>query len=108
MRGEYGPVWENGSRKAYDRRRTLMIRYNISLEEYEMMLDWQGNRCAICAVSFDTLESKDIHVDHDHETGDVRGILCYPCNSAVERLDNVPGWAHNALRYLAKEDASDS
>ena len=83
------------------RRRKLKHRYGITPEQYEEMLEAQGGRCACCGT--DTPGGHGgFHVDHCHDTGEVRGLLCHGCNTAIGALgDNVDGiW--NAMLYLVK------
>ncbi|MGI5245453.1 endonuclease VII domain-containing protein [Dactylosporangium sp. CA-139066] len=54
--------------------------YNLSVEQYQAILDHQGGRCAICGMKPRT---KKLAVDHDHATNLVRGLLCTVCNSGV-------------------------
>lgn len=54
--------------------------------DYEKMLEKQGNKCCLCGIEFNN--KKITHVDHDHETGLVRGILCIGCNIAVGFFEN--------------------
>jgi Recombination endonuclease VII len=60
----------------------LKQRYGIGADEVELMLDAQRWRCLICAAG---LTAKTAHVDHDHATGAVRGILCFNCNGGLRR-----------------------
>jgi len=91
--------------KSPDERRAhnLQMRYGISVGEYHEMLDKQEGGCAICHRT-DTL-----CVDHDHNTGAVRGILCIRCNSAIAYMNEMQGIT-NAFNYLlphiSSEDAS--
>ena len=75
--------------------------YGITAEDYQRLYLLQGERCAICGVA--TGKRKRLAVDHDHETGEVRGLLCGKCNfdllgryneaallRAVEYLRNPP------------------
>ena len=58
-------------------------------DAFERLLVIQEDRCAVCGVS---LEHHQIHVDHDHKTGLVRGLLCWHCNRyrvAQNRSDNI-------------------
>lgn len=57
----------------------LQVRYGITLEDYEHMYEQQGGRCKICDHE-GSRDGKRLHVDHDHETGVVRGLLCNSCN----------------------------
>lgn len=62
-------------RRAYH----IMSKYGLSMETLSMMLYEQENKCAICERPF----IKTPHVDHDHITGKVRGLLCGPCNTGL-------------------------
>src|SRR5699024_496382 len=57
------------------RAENLWRKYGMTLEEYELRADAQGGRCLICAKP-----GAQLLVDHDHETGAVRGLLCHGCN----------------------------
>ena len=65
------------------RNKQLKKRYNITLEDYDQMFAEQNGVCAICKLP-ETSENqygiKRLSVDHDHQTGRVRGLLCYNCN----------------------------
>lgn len=52
--------------------------YGITAEEYKILYDAQGGRCAICRRA--TGATRKLAVDHDHKTGEIRGLLCKPCN----------------------------
>lgn len=59
----------------------LRKQFNMTLEQYDKLLQSQEGRCAICR----RLPAKNnLSVDHDHDTGAVRGLLCPPCNRSVE------------------------
>jgi hypothetical protein len=61
----------------------LKKKYGITLADYEAMLEAQGRRCKSCG-SLDPLDHRGVfHVDHDHLTGDVRGLLCNACNLLI-------------------------
>lgn len=55
-----------------------------------------------CQICDRPLTSPQRHVDHDHETGRLRGVLCFSCNVALARFDQVPNFASRATAYLAK------
>ena len=76
----------------------LMYRYGLSAEEYESMLAEQGGGCAICGR---LPKAKRLNVDHDHVTGEVRGLLCYVCNTRLAALENV-SWREAGEAYLAR------
>ena len=61
----------------------------MTLEDYEALLERQGHACAICERPYDYL--RPLHVDHDHGTSHVRGLLCAGCNTGLGKLgDSVP------------------
>lgn len=76
----------------------LKRKYSLSVEEYAWMLNSQDGKCASCR---DVLGlDKFTHVDHDHETGDIRGILCNGCNTALGLLKDSEDRICNLLNYL--------
>lgn len=92
------------------RRTYLRSRYGVTPEWYDQQLAAQGGQCALCeATTGWTRQNKTWHgndyyllVDHDHESGVVRGLLCAKCNTAIHRVEYVTDWAAKALRYLEK------
>jgi hypothetical protein len=73
--------------------------YGVTEEEYRALLDAQEGRCAICRRR---PVNRRLAVDHDHNTGKVRGLLCYTCNHFVLRyVEGDPVAAHNAAVYIA-------
>lgn len=73
--------------------------YGISMHEYEHLIRQQGNACAICRGPLTPFP----YVDHDHLTGEVRGVLCGPHNLAIGLLQDDPELAEQLVRYLRKE-----
>lgn len=71
--------------------------YGISLEEYNNMFEEQEGKCAICGKYYTTL-----HVDHNHKTGDLRGLLCRNCNVGIGLLHEDREILINALDYLMR------
>lgn len=72
----------------------LSTRYGVGLDEVERMIAEQGGVCAICRSA----APRD--VDHDHETGEVRGILCSPCNTGMGLFKDNPRHLRDAAAYL--------
>ena len=72
-------------------------RYRLGVETYLAMIEEQGGRCAICGESPALL-----HVDHDHETGKVRELLCHGCNTGIAKFREKPELFDAAKAYLAK------
>ena len=75
-------------------------RYGITPEQYESMRVSQNDKCAICGVDFSEFSSRPA-IDHNHETGIVRALLCAPCNFKVEVVEGEAPWRDSVLRYLA-------
>jgi len=71
-------------------------RYGLTREQYDVMMSEQEGRCAICRKEF----IGPPHVDHDHRTKAVRGLLCKTCNLAVGYLHDDPDLAVQAAIYL--------
>lgn len=91
--------------RLYGRRNTLKRTYNLTEEEYQIMLDSQGGGCAICGEPETVVngmsksqQAQPLSVDHDHTTGQVRALLCSRCNRKVMQIEY--GTAH--LAYLKK------
>jgi hypothetical protein len=85
----------------YAWRRNLR-RYGLTPEEYERMLAAQGGRCAICRTGSPGKRFKKFAVDHCHETGVIRGLLCHRCNVALGQFDDDTSVLLEAVRYLQK------
>ena len=80
----------------------LKNKYGISIEHYERLLEKQGGVCAVCGTSNWGGAYGKPHVDHDHKTGVVRGILCVRCNVAIGLIDDSPDRALEIISYLRK------
>ena len=76
----------------------LRRKFGITLEDYEELLARQGGVCAVC--SREPTPGISLHVDHDHETGRIRGLLCFRCNNALGDLEDDPALLRAAARYL--------
>ena len=84
--------------KEYIRRDRLIRDYGITLEEYAMLFLEQDGVCAICLQP--ERRERNLCVDHDHETGLVRGLLCNKCNKALGGFDDRVDLIEAALQYL--------
>lgn len=65
----------------------LKRRYGITLAQYEELFNEQDQACAICRIGFENLNRRP-HVDHCHDTGKVRGLLCSRCNQSLHILED--------------------
>ena len=94
--------YDSTRRLTPDAERATKLRnmYGLSVVAFDELLADQGGGCAIC----ETTEpgGKNWHVDHDHETGKVRGILCVRCNAGIGMLDDSPERLEVALDYLTR------
>lgn len=82
----------------------LRQKYGIGVEGYEILLASQGGKCAICDAESGCSGKNNLYVDHRHKTGNVRGLLCQKCNSAIGLMDDDPTLLRKATKYL--EEAS--
>ena len=80
------------------RERAYQRKYGLSIEQVASMLKDQNHACKICDISLPT--TTDARVDHDHQTGKVRGILCHPCNVALGLFKDSKENLAKAIRYL--------
>jgi len=112
--GDYQKAWRERNKKKIEeynsradvqlRRRLYYIEKNhgVSREWYLAQLEKQGNKCACCGRDFSKLKSKEIHVDHDHRTGKVRGIICMKCNFALGDVNDSIERIQKVIDYLKK------
>lgn len=71
-------------------------KYGCTSETYEEFLERQDSLCAICGKKPD----KEFHVDHDHKTGKIRGLLCDTCNRGIGYFKDDSNILRAAARYL--------
>lgn len=92
--------------KTTDKKRDYDFRrqYGISLSERADMLASQGGRCKICGIEEGLAPRKRLAVDHCHETGKVRGLLCDNCNKGIGCLRDDPAILRMAIEYLNHAD----
>ena len=84
------------NRKGSTRKWYLKTTYGITVEQYEDLFAKYDGKCYIC------METKDyyLHVDHNHETGKVRGLLCNNCNRGIGLLGDSIDNLKSAIKYL--------
>lgn len=74
--------------------------YGMSSADVDKMIQQQDNKCAICRRQFDPkVRALTPHIDHDHRTNGVRGLLCLRCNASLGHLER-PGFLTAAQAYL--------
>jgi Recombination endonuclease VII len=89
----------SGRYAASSRKSHLKRTFGITPEEYEARLAEQGGGCAVCGRP--PKAGKSLHVDHDHDTGYVRGLLCFSCNAALGHFQDDVERIDAALIYVA-------
>jgi hypothetical protein len=88
----------SGGMKRSLRKWHLRTKYGLTPEQYDEMLEKQGGGCAICGKPpGDTA----LHVDHCHETGRVRGLLCFSCNAGLGQFRHDPELLYQAMEHAA-------
>ena len=80
------------------RAKGLRIRYGLTLEQFENMRRKQNDACALCGRTV-----KQLHVDHNHKTGNVRGLLCVKCNQGLGYFNDDTALLTRAIEYVKKE-----
>lgn len=88
---EYKKEWHK--EKRYDK-------YGLTKQQYEDMLVQQQYRCKICQRDF--TEKWRTYIDHCHSTSEVRGLLCFHCNTGLGHFQDRPEYLYRALCYLEK------
>ena len=88
------PIWNS-----YQRDIKYKVNYGISLEDYNQLFEGQEGKCAICKKHQTELRIR-LHVDHCHETGEIRGLLCSKCNLALGLFNDNPILLKRASEYI--------
>jgi hypothetical protein len=100
-----GNEWskKNSAKSAiHKRRHHLMRKFGITLEEYDSLLAHQDNKCAICRGPLKDPRGHAPHIDHEHGTVKVRGILCHGCNNGLGNFADNPTALRNAALYIER------
>jgi hypothetical protein len=86
-------AYKQSLRKTY-----LKQTYGLTPEDYDRMLEAQGGGCAICGKA--PRPDISLHIDHDHETGRIRGLLCFTCNNGLGQFQDDPELLIAAAEYV--------
>ena len=95
---EYHKEWQKNNKgkiKSYARKGKLLRLYNITLDEFNILLHKQNNKCAICNKKMNK-----ICIDHNHETNRTRGLLCHNCNLLIGHAQENENILLSAIKYL--------
>lgn len=85
-------------RAAYQREYYILYTYGLTMADYNAMLKTQGGVCAICGEA--QQEDRHLAIDHDHETNEIRGLLCDACNVGLGSFRDDPAFLRSAADYL--------
>ena len=97
-------VTKNYKKNPAKHRNTHLLRsYGISSEDFDKLLTEQNHCCAICGTSEPGGRYDTFNVDHCHETGKVRGLLCKSCNIALGEFKDDIDMLKKAVVYLEKD-----
>ena len=80
----------------------LLHNYGITIEQFDQMMEDCNSQC-VCGATKGRANKEALHVDHDHSTGQVRGLLCHSCNRTIGLVEGNVGslFSPNLLRKLA-------
>ena len=100
-----GRAWKTANKEKHrvsQRASELKHKYNMTLEDYDLMSADQNHVCAICYKPDPA--GRRLAVDHNHETGKIRGLLCHTCNRAIGLLRDDRTLLSRASEYLGKSE----
>jgi hypothetical protein len=91
----------NKTRYDIERRSKLKAAYGITPEQFDAMVTAQGGVCVLCGnPPAGKRHTQVLHIDHDHRTGRVRGLLCDTCNVGLGSFRDNPDLLKRAAAYL--------
>jgi hypothetical protein len=90
---------------ASEKNRKLVVKYGISLAEFDAMLKKQKCACAICLKPFGKGRKNGPCVDHCHKSGEVRELLCTRCNTMIGQADDDILILNRAIQYIIQWDS---
>lgn len=117
MKSTYKKSWSKANHEKVKNRvreNTLKRNYGITSREYDLMLEMQEGKCWICGT---TPKTRRLAVDHKHQPKEkqlrnkgyqveirknIRGLLCFQCNTSLKRSKDNIDWMRKALDYLEK------
>jgi len=93
--------------RTHKRQHHLKKKFSITIEQADALLSSQGGVCAICRKAITDKRGYGFHVDHNHATRKVRGILCFHCNSGLGLFKDNIEVLKSAVEYLKRHDVPD-
>lgn len=87
----------------------IKSQFNLTPEEIQEKMDILKGCCEICGDSLvDSMSTKSYHIDHDHRTGEVRGLLCHYCNTGIGLMKEDEEIMLRAITYLKEYNGTNS
>ena len=83
------------------RKSILKVKYGLTQVQFDQMLEQQGGKCKICGTT-EPGRWGTFYIDHCHETGKVRGLLCCRCNLSIGHMEDSPELLRKAAEYIEK------
>jgi hypothetical protein len=92
---------KNWAKQNWEKRRNINLKcyYGFDFLQFKQMKDEQNNKCAICDIVFEN--EKHTHLDHDHATNKIRGILCNHCNRGLGAFKDSIQLLTKAIEYIS-------
>jgi len=108
----YSVLWYKKNKKRILKKRRdrhLTVNYGITSETYESLVKKQKGLCVICQTSGQLLKGQHytLHIDHNHKSGNVRGLLCNKCNGGIGLLGDSIQILKRAVKYLIERGSSE-
>ena len=91
-----------GNKQERQRQANRKHRYGLDYLPIEEMNKEQGGLCAVCRKPF--IQRNEPQMDHDHNTMEIRGLLCFQCNRGIGGLQDNPALCRVAAEYLERKE----
>lgn len=91
-------VARNPEKQKIKREKQKLREYGLTIEDYNKLLEIQNNVCAICSNK--CITGRKLAIDHNHETGLIRGLLCTNCNQGIGKFKENIKYFYKAIEYL--------
>jgi len=98
--------WCKACESEHTRNRLLLKRYGISLVEYQILYAKQNGACGVCGNKYESSGIGGLVVDHDHNSGAVRGLLCQNCNKFLGLAFDSPELLQKGIEYINRHKTS--
>lgn len=90
---------KNIEKSRLQRKKLNLKKYGLTLEQHQKIYDQQRGCCALCGIHERELD-RALHIDHCHQTGKVRGLLCFDCNTGLGKFCDDPELLFAAVKYI--------